>query len=124
MLGLFGAPRRTAYTGYQHEDAQSWFEGVLSNHVTMAVGGSILFLSAAILVFIVVQLTWFAPEAEHANQEIFPVAVSDSGGTPRILENWKVWIGIALVLIAIAYTVPIMDMIQHAPPGSKGFQTW
>ncbi|SIS40206.1 b(o/a)3-type cytochrome-c oxidase subunit 1 [Salimicrobium flavidum] len=124
VLGLFGAPRRTAYTGYQHEDALAWFEGIISNHVTMAVGGSILFLSASLLVFIVIQLTWFAPEADESNQEVFPIATSDSTETPKILENWKVWIGVAFVLIAIAYTVPMMDMIQHAPPGSKGFQTW
>jgi cytochrome c oxidase subunit I len=124
LLGLLGAPRRTAYTGYAHDDALAWFDGILSNHVTMAVGGSILFLSAALLVFIVVQLWWFAPKANEHNGETFPVAPSDSSATPQFLENWKLWIGIALVLIAIAYTVPLTDMIQHAPPGSGRFQTW
>lgn len=124
LLGLLGAPRRTAYTGYAHDDALAWFDGVLSNHVTMAVGGSILFLSAALLVFIVVQLWWFAPKANEQNGETFPVAPSDSSATPHFLENWKLWIGIAFVLIAIAYTVPLADMIQHAPPGSGRFQTW
>lgn len=124
LLGLLGAPRRTAYTGYAHDDALAWFDGVLSNHVTMAVGGSILFLSAALLVFIVVQLLWFAPKANELNCETFPVAPSDSSATPHFLENWKLWIGIAFVLIAIAYTVPLADMIQHAPPGSGRFQTW
>ncbi|PBB07146.1 cytochrome C [Salimicrobium humidisoli] len=124
VLGLFGAPRRTAYTGYQHEDALAWFEGIISNHVTMAVGGSILFLSASLLIFIVVQLAWFAPMAESATQETFPIAESDARETPGILENWKVWIGVALVLIAVAYTIPVADMIQHAPPGSGGFRTW
>ncbi|SIS87332.1 b(o/a)3-type cytochrome-c oxidase subunit 1 [Salimicrobium salexigens] len=124
VLGLFGAPRRTAYTGYQHEDALAWFEGIISNHVTMAVGGSILFLSASLLIFIVVQLAWFAPMAESATQETFPIAESDARETPGILENWTVWIGVALVLIAVAYTIPVADMIQHAPPGSDGFRTW
>ncbi|EKE32070.1 cytochrome c oxidase subunit I [Salimicrobium jeotgali] len=124
VLGLFGAPRRTAYTGYQHEDALAWFEGIISNHVTMAVGGSILFLSASLLIFIVVQLAWFAPMAESATQETFPIAESDARETPGILENWTVWIGVALVLIAVAYTIPVADMIQHAPPDSDGFRTW
>lgn len=124
LLGLLGAPRRTAYTGYAHDDALAWFDGILSNHVTMAVGGSILFLSAALLVFIVVQLWWFAPKANEQNGETFPVAPSDSSATPNFLENWKLWIAIAFVLIAIAYTVPLADMIQHAPPGSGRFQTW
>ncbi|WP_226581886.1 b(o/a)3-type cytochrome-c oxidase subunit 1 [Halobacillus litoralis] len=124
LLGLLGAPRRTAYTGYAHEDALAWFDGVLSNHVTMAVGGSILFLSAVLLVFIVVQLWWFAPVSKGENLESFPIAASDSSATPTFLENWKIWIAIAFVLIAVAYTIPLTDLIQHAPPGSGRFQTW
>ncbi|MFC7060951.1 b(o/a)3-type cytochrome-c oxidase subunit 1 [Halobacillus seohaensis] len=124
LLGLLGAPRRTAYTGYNHEAAESWFEGVLSNHVTMAIGGSILFLSATILVFIVVQLWWFAPKSDQHSKVVFPIATSDSENTPKVLENWKLWIGIALILIAVAYTVPLAEMIQNAPNGSQGFKTW
>ncbi|MGI8313666.1 b(o/a)3-type cytochrome-c oxidase subunit 1 [Halobacillus mangrovi] len=124
MLGLLGAPRRTAYTGYAHEDAQAWFEGVLSNHVTMAVGGSILFLSAVLLIFIVVQLWWLAPKADESTFMHFPIADSDSSSTPKFLENWKIWIGVAFILIALAYTIPLSEIIQHAPPGSDRFQTW
>ncbi len=44
ILGLMGAPRRTAYAGYNGNSyALNWFNGIISNHVTMAVGGSILF---------------------------------------------------------------------------------
>ncbi|WP_193554846.1 b(o/a)3-type cytochrome-c oxidase subunit 1 [Halobacillus salinus] len=124
MLGLLGAPRRTAYTGYAHEDALAWFEGVLSNHVIMAVGGSILFLSALLLIYIVIQLWWFAPVSDQESKMTFPMAESDVSGTPALLENWKVWIGIAFVLIALAYTIPLSEIIQHAPPGSGRFQTW
>lgn len=124
LLGLLGAPRRTAYTGYAHDDALAWFDGLLTNHVTMAVGGSILFLSAALLVFIVIQLWWLAPKADEQTYEAFPIAESDSSMTPRFLENWKIWIGIAFLLIALAYTIPLAEIIQHAPPGSGRFQTW
>ncbi|MCA1012299.1 b(o/a)3-type cytochrome-c oxidase subunit 1 [Halobacillus halophilus] len=124
LLGLLGAPRRTAYTGYAHDDALAWFDGLLTNHVTMAVGGSILFLSAALLIFIVIQLWWLAPKADEETYEAFPIAESDSSMTPRFLENWKIWIGIAFLLIALAYTIPLSEIIQHAPPGSGRFQTW
>ncbi|SFG32634.1 cytochrome c oxidase subunit 1 [Halobacillus alkaliphilus] len=124
LLGLLGAPRRTAYTGYAHDDALAWFDGLLTNHVTMAVGGSILFLSAVLLVFIVIQLWWLAPKADEQTYEAFPIAESDSSMTPRFLENWKIWIGIAFLLIALAYTIPLAEIIQHAPPGSGRFQTW
>ncbi len=126
VLGLMGAPRRTAYSGYNgHPSAMKWFDGILSNHVTMAVGGTILFLSAMILMYIVIMTMFVSPKAETPEQMVeFPLAESDMSHTPKWLENWWIWIGIAAALIILAYAIPLTHMIQHAPPGSKGFITW
>lgn len=126
ILGLFGAPRRTAYSGYNgNVNALEWFDGILSNHVTMAVGGTILFLSAMLLVYIVANLLFVAPEAKLKEEfEEFPIAESDKSHTPKFLENWWIWIGVAVVLILMAYALPLSHMIQHAPPGSGGHITW
>ena len=126
ILGLLGAPRRTAYSGYMEDPtALEWFNGILSNHVTMAIGGTILFLSAMILIYIVFHTLFFSPRAETDGERVeFPMAESDVSQTPKYLENWWIWIGIALVLILIAYTIPLSQMIHHAPPGSSGFKTW
>lgn len=126
VLGLLGAPRRTAYSGYNnHPAALEWFEGIVSNHATMAIGGSILFLSAMILMYIVIMTMFVSPKAETPEQVVeFPLADSDMSNTPKWLENWWIWIGIAAVLIIVAYAIPLSHMIQHAPPGSKGFITW
>lgn len=126
ILGLFGAPRRTAYAGYNgHQVAMQWFDGILSNHVTMAIGGTILFLSAMLLVYIVCNLMFFAPLAKKpVEMTEFPMAESDTANTPKFLENWWLWIGIALLLIVMAYAFPLAEMIQHSPPGSKGQITW
>ncbi|CAM4240466.1 b(o/a)3-type cytochrome-c oxidase subunit 1 [Lederbergia lenta] len=126
ILGLLGAPRRTAFAGYNsHPSALEWFDGILSNHVTMAVGGTILFLSAMLLVYIVANLMFFAPKANVPTEaEEFPVADSDTTHTPKFLENWWLWIGLAVALIGMAYAIPLSDMIQHSPPGSRGFITW
>ena len=126
VLGLLGAPRRTAYTGYNdHPAALEWFDGILSSHVTMAIGGSILFLSAMLLLYIVIMSAFLSPKAVEADEFVeFPLAESDKAATPKFLENWLLWIGIAFALIIIAYAIPIFQMIQHAPPGSKGFITW
>lgn len=126
ILGLLGAPRRTAYTGYNnHPSALEWFDGILTNHVTMAVGGSILFLSAMLLIYIVVMTMFLSPKAElEADFVEFPLADSDKEHTPKFLENWWIWIGIAFALIIIAYAIPLYGMIHHAPPGSEGFKTW
>jgi len=126
ILGLLGAPRRTAYTGYNnHPSALEWFDGILTNHVTMAIGGSILFLSAMILIYIVVMSMFISPRAVNEEDFVeFPMAESDKENTPKWLENWWIWIGIAFALIIIAYAIPLSGMIHHAPPGSEGFRTW
>lgn len=125
ILGLLGAPRRTAFAGYLDDpSALEWFNGLLSNHVTMAIGGTILFLSAMILIYIVFQTLFFAPKATENELVEFPMAESDLEQTPKYLENWWIWIGIAFALIAFAYTIPLAEMIHHAPPGSSGFKTW
>ncbi|MCJ8008403.1 b(o/a)3-type cytochrome-c oxidase subunit 1 [Lederbergia wuyishanensis] len=126
ILGLLGAPRRTAYSGYSgNVNALEWFDGILSNHVTMAVGGTILFLSAMLLVYIVANLLFIAPEAKLKEEiEEFPLAESDKSHTPKFLENWWIWIGVAVALILMAYALPLSHMIQHAPPGSGHHITW
>lgn len=127
ILGIYGAPRRTSYTDYMgHPAAAKWFSGIFTNHVTVAVGGSILFLSALLLIFIVLQSLFTLPTASSKEEIVeFPVAESNTENTPRILENWWLWIGVSIVLIAIAYTIPLSHMMhQHHPTGSEGFKTW
>lgn len=126
ILGLLGAPRRTSYSNYNnHTSTLEWFDGILTNHVTMAVGGSILFLSAMLLLYIVIMSAFLSPKALEPHEFVeFPLAESDKTATPKFLENWFLWIGIAFALIIIAYAIPVFQMIQHAPPGSKGFITW
>ncbi|MGI2328269.1 b(o/a)3-type cytochrome-c oxidase subunit 1 [Planococcus sp. YIM B11945] len=126
VLGLLGAPRRTAYSSYNnHPSTLEWFDGILTNHVTMAIGGSILFLSAMLLIYIVVMTMFLSPKAVREKDIVeFPMAESGKAHTPKFLENWWIWIGIAFALIFIAYAIPLSDMIHHAPPGAEGFKTW
>lgn len=36
----------------------------------------------------------------------------------------RIWIDLSVLLILIAYTIPLMDMIMSPAPGSKVFITW
>lgn len=123
VLGLFGAPRRTAFTTYQdHPTALAWLDGFFSNYVTMAIGGTILFVAAMLMIYIVFHLAFIAPKGESE----YPLAdpADDASTAPKVFENWKLWILISFAVILIAYTIPIIDMIMHAPPGSPGWKTW
>lgn len=117
--GLLGAPRRSSFSTYgDSARAAEW----IPYQVAQAVGGSILFIGIILILIIFINLAFFAPKGE----EEFPVGeVSDKAEkTPMVFENWKLWIGITVILIIFAYTLPFIDMIQNAPPGSKGFKLW
>lgn len=117
-VGLFGSPRRTAYTTYQdHPDAILW----MPYHVAMAVGGIILFVALALMIYNIVALMR-TPRGETE----FPIArvAETAEETPRIFERWGIWISLVIILIVIAYSVPVMDMIQNPVPGSKPYVTW
>lgn len=117
--GLLGAPRRTGYTTYgDHAVALGW----IPYKTAMALGGALLFLAIILFIYIMIRSAFFAPKG----QEEFPMAeVSEQAeATPKFLENWKIWITISAILILIAYVTPVINMIQHAPPGSEGFRFW
>ncbi|OQM46012.1 cytochrome C [Anoxybacillus sp. UARK-01] len=119
FAGLLGAPRRSAFSTYANSpQALEW----IPYQIAQAVGGTILFIGIILVLVIVTNLAFFAPKGETE----FPVAevAEQAERTPLVFENWKLWIGIAIILILIAYTIPFIDMIQNAPPGSKGYKLW
>jgi cytochrome c oxidase subunit 1 len=117
LTGLLGVPRRTAFTDYQGM-AADW----IPMQAVMAIGGAILFIGIILELVIVINLMFFAPKGEPQFQlaEVSDEAVD----TPPILERWGIWVAITAVLVVVAYTVPIIDMIQNAPPGSPPIRTW
>lgn len=119
IAGLLGAPRRSSYSTYgDSAQAMDW----IPYQIAQAIGGTVLFIGIILYIIVFIQLAFFAPKG---NEE-FPVGEAshtDETG-PLIFENWKLWIGITAALILFAYTIPFIDIIQNAPPGSKGFKLW
>ncbi|OQP07299.1 cytochrome C [Geobacillus sp. 46C-IIa] len=119
FAGLLGAPRRSAFSTYGNSpQALEW----IPYQIAQAVGGTILFIGIILILVIVINLAFFAPKGETE----FPVAeaAAPQERAALALENWKLWIGLVVALILIAYTVPLIDIIQNAPPGSKGYKLW
>src|SRR5699024_1816798 len=116
IIGLFGAPRRSAFSQYGGtEQASHW----ISYQMAQAIGGSILFIGILLMVYIFIKLAFFAPIGETE----FPIAQEepDAQPTPKFLENWKLWIILTIALILFAYTIPFIDIIHNSPPGSVPF---
>lgn len=119
IAGLLGAPRRSAYSEYGgSEQAAEW----ISYQVAQAIGGSILFIAILIITGLIIYLAFFAPKGEQD----FPVAEVAPGAAkvPASLENFKLWGVIMIAVIIFAYTIPIIDIINTSPVGSKGFKLW
>jgi cytochrome c oxidase subunit I len=119
IVGLFGSPRRTSFTTYgDFAEKLGW------NPYMAAVGiGATLLLIAVILqVYAVFNLMFFAPKGETE----FPIAEEEAGAekTPYWTERWGVWVILMLLVVSMAYVLPIVDMIMNAPPGSPPFKTW
>ncbi|WP_458412875.1 b(o/a)3-type cytochrome-c oxidase subunit 1 [Schinkia sp. CFF1] len=114
--GLFGAPRRSAFSTYAgNEDSLAW----IPYQIAQAVGGTLLFIAALLMVIIFINLAFFAPKGE----EEFPVGTvhENAEKVPVVFDNFKIWIAVTFVLILFAYTIPFVDMITNAPPGSPGY---
>lgn len=118
ISGLLGAPRRTAYTTYDgHADAVTWEP----YYLLMAISGIILFVGIIMIVYNVFSMLR-APKGDVE----YPLAevMDEAEKTPRIFERWSVWVGLVIVLILIAYMVPVKDMIAQVGTGSKPWITW
>lgn len=118
-VGLLGSPRRTAYTTYSdHADALSWDPYLFF----LAIGGTLLMVAVIMQVYAVVHLMFFAPKGETE----FPLAdvEDDQPKTPYWTERWGIIIVVMLLVIAMGYVIPLVEMIGNAPPGSPPFKTW
>src|SRR5699024_131178 len=118
-VGLFGAPRRTAFSDYFDSlQAAGWNPYYLA----IAIGGTLLLISVFLIVYIVFHLMFKAPKGETE----FPVAQveDDAPATPRWTERWSLWILIMVIVVSMGYVIPLVDLIVNAPPGSPPIKTW
>ncbi|GGF27174.1 cytochrome c oxidase subunit I [Halobacillus andaensis] len=119
LVGLLGDPRRTSFTTYgDHPTALSW----IPYEYVMGIGATLLLVGVIIQVYAVFNMMFFAPKGETE----YPVAEpeDDARPVPMWTERWGLWIVLLLMVVAMAYVVPIMDFVLHAPPGSPPIRTW
>jgi len=117
--GLAGVPRRTA-TPYDGTEYASVIGGINEMQLQIAVGGSLLFIAGLTFTWIVFS-TMLSPRVEEipVNGHI-PEPLSGAEDGPRVLDNLKLWAGIAVVLVVLAYAVPIWSLVADGlfAPGS------
>lgn len=121
ITGILGEPRRTAFTTYgDHPVVSSWFPF----RQIMGVGSVFLFIGILLFLAIVNYLWFYAPKADRPLEYPIGEARDRSPKPPLILERWSLWIGVTVALVLIAYTIPLLNMMQHSPPGSPPIRSW
>jgi cytochrome c oxidase subunit I len=118
-VGLLGSPRRTSYSTYfDNATALSWDPYLFF----LAIGGSLLIIGVILQVYAVFNMMFFAPKGETE----FPLAEEEEGAakTPYWTERWGLWIVVMLIVVSMAYVIPLTEFIVNAPPGSPPLKTW
>ncbi|MCC3358797.1 cbb3-type cytochrome c oxidase subunit I [Bacillus sp. REN16] len=118
-VGLFGSPRRTSFSDYfGSEQAASWEPFMM----LVGIGATLLLIGVIIQVYAVFNMMFFAPKGLTE----FPIAEVEENAspTPKWTERWGLWVVLMVLVIAMAYVLPLTDMIVNAPPGSPPFKTW
>ncbi|SFJ58937.1 cytochrome c oxidase subunit 1 [Natronobacterium gregoryi] len=124
--GLIGIPRRTAepeYEGFQYDIAVGSIGEIRAQ---LVLGGVLLFLSAMLFLAIVV-LTVFNADSEPVDDKSIPPALSGPEDSPAVLDNLKLWVAIALVLVAFAYAFPLANIVSRGGlfgPDIRPFPVW
>ncbi len=119
--GLIGMPRRTN-TGpsYANQDSALYQPEWISYIDISVVGGVIMTLSVVIFA-VVFFATVFAKQKEGEATLEFPTTEPYHDEDVPWLKNFKPWVIAAIIIIVLAYTPVIIDVLQSTAGGSPPF---
>lgn len=119
IAGLLGAPRRTAEVAYMGAAPNSW-EGYM---IAAAAGGLLLF--ASIVLFAIVAIGTLLSNDKTEEQSVeFAEPPEDGERAPAILQSLFRWGAVALVVAALAYAGPLLEILHNPGFPAPGMRTW
>ena len=117
LTGLMGMPRRVYDATYAGApQAKMWSELTAIS----AAGGIIVFTSALAFVLVMIKTLLAKPVANEQPLE-WAEPLEDDGRITMWDGLWRWW-AIAVVLVAIAYAIPLVDLFRLTRFGSPGFK--
>ena len=120
IAGLMGLPRRVFTTDYAGAPQAHMWKGLTT---ISALGGVVLFASAGFFVLVMLGTLLAGKPIEPE-----PIVWAESLGTPAggyrltVWDRLGLWFAVAVVLVLIAYVVPIWDILHLTRYGSPGFK--
>ncbi|EMA67137.1 b(o/a)3-type cytochrome-c oxidase subunit 1 [Halorubrum kocurii] len=123
--GIMGVPRRTAEPEYSGFEYATMFGGFEELNIQIAIGGTLLFVSTVLFIGNLV-LTMGNPKVSGLADPL-PPALSGPNDSPKVLDNLRLWVGIALTLVVLAYALPLAAIIQRGGllgPGVGTYPVW
>jgi cytochrome c oxidase subunit 1 len=120
--GVAGVPRRTAEPEFNQFNIG--FEGVVGGiaemRIQIAIGGILLFVSLALFLYSMTKTWWGYPGGQLSVNGDIPAPLSGSDHAPLVLDNLRLWMAIAVVLVVLAYVLPLYGMAADGlfQPGS------
>jgi cytochrome c oxidase subunit 1 len=118
--GLAGVPRRTAVPEYERVSFEGVVGGIAEMRIQIAIGATLLFVSLAMFLA-VVAATWLAPKGGQLRVNgVIPEPLSGPEHSPRVLDDMRLWLVVAVVLVLLTYTFPVVSMVADGifQPGS------
>ncbi len=110
--GLAGIPRRTAEPQYDQVNFEGVAGTVSEMRIQIAIGGTLLFV-ALLLFLAVMTATWLSGrDSPVLATDVDRAPLSGASAGPLVLDNIRLWTAIAIVLIVIAYSMPLWGMIS------------
>jgi cytochrome c oxidase subunit 1 len=120
ISGIDGEPRRTNLgLGYTDPESDLFVPAWASMARLVAVGGGIMFFS--MVVYFTVLFTTLLSKREREPGLEFPVAEPYHDEKPGMVENFRPWIIVGVVICVIAYVPTLYDVLRATFFGSTGY---
>jgi cytochrome c oxidase subunit 1 len=120
VTGLMGMPRRIFTDTYAGAPQAQMWQGLTR---ISALGGVVLFVSAGFFVLVMVGTLLAGPRKQQPPVEwAEPLHAPAGGYKPAIWDRLGLWFAVAVGLAAIAYAVPLWDLLHLTRYGSPGYK--
>ena len=122
--GLFGMPRRTAEPQYQGFNFEPAVGTVGEINAQVALGAVLLTISVYLFIANMVLTTVGGSSSDAIPDNTYAGTLSGAEDSPVILDNLKLWTAIAVVLVIIAYSLPLASIIDAGGLFGPGIDAW